>query len=117
MPFLAPYIGWGTNVLEVVVGIIFVYHGWRKIVSPVAAGRIFKKGKNAGLLFGLIEVLAGVMIASGTGTFTGTVLVSLIMLGALYSKLFRWKTTFSTDTEGWQFDLLILAAALTLMLG
>jgi putative oxidoreductase len=118
MPFLADYIGWGTVALSWVVGIIFIVHGWATIQAPGPMGKLFGKGKNVGLLHGLVEVVVGVMVATGWGTFFGTSVISIIMVGAIYFKVFRWRTGFSSQsTTGWEFDLLILAAALTLLLG
>jgi uncharacterized membrane protein YphA (DoxX/SURF4 family) len=117
MPFLADYTGWGATALGVVLGLIFVVHGWAKLRNPVPVGKLFGKGRNAGLLFGIVEVLAGVMIATGKGTFTSSVVIIVIMLGAVWFKVTKWKTPFTTDATGWEFDLLIIAAALALLLG
>jgi len=112
------YAGWGTTMLEVVLGIIFVVHGWSKVRNPAPIGKLLGGGKNTGLVFGLVEVVSGVMIATGLGTFASSIAIILIMLGAIYHKIFKWKIPFTTDSNtGWEFDLLILAGALTLLIG
>ena len=110
-------IGWGTQALEIAIGIIFVVHGWGKFRSPNGAGQLLGGGKKAGLLFGLVEVASGIMIATGFGTFYGAATIIIVMLGAIYFKTTKWKVPFKTDGTGWEFDLLILAAALTLLIG
>jgi putative oxidoreductase len=112
------YAGWGTTSLEWVLGIVFVVHGWAKVRNPIGVGKILGGGKNTGLIFGLVEVVAGVMIATGMGTFVSSIAIILIMLGAMYFKIFKWKIPFTTDTNtGWEYDLVLLAAALTLLIG
>jgi uncharacterized membrane protein YphA (DoxX/SURF4 family) len=117
MDFIYQYAGWGTKALEVAIGLVFLVHGWKKITNPLPAGKLFGKGKQVGLIFGIAEVLAGVMVATGMGTFTATIVISVIMLGAIYHKVVKWKVPFTTDTAGWEFDLILLAGALTLLLG
>jgi putative oxidoreductase len=118
MDTIYQYAGWGTTTLEVVVGIIFIVHGWGKVRNPVPVGKILGRGKNTGLAFGLVEVVTGVMVATGLGTRPSTIAIIVIMLGAIYHKIFKWKSGFSSQTTtGWEFDLLILAAALTLLVG
>ena len=117
MDFIYQYAGRGTQALEIVLGVIFVVHGWGKLMNPAAIGKALGRSKQVGLLFGVTEILAGVMIATGMGTFTATIIISVIMLGAIYHKIFKWKTPFTTSTTGWEFDLLILAGALALLLG
>ena len=117
MDTLYQYAGWGTHALEYALGIIFVIHGWSKLRNPTGIGRVLGRGKNAGLIFGVVEVLAGFMIATGLGTLYGTIAIAVIMIGAIYFKTLKWKMPFTTDSTGWEFDLLILAGALALLLG
>ena len=115
--FIYQFSGWGTHTLELVVGVIFVVHGWAKLRDPSPIGQIIGDGRPAGIVFGLIEVGAGLMIATGLGTFYSSLAIIVIMLGALYHKIVKWHVPFKADATGWEFDLLILVAALTLLLG
>ncbi len=47
----------------------------------------------------------------------GAVLLIIVMLGAIYHKMFKWNTPFSAlDKMGWEFDLVLLAANLAILL-
>lgn len=118
MDIIYQYAGWGTRALEVALAAVFLVHGWNKIQNPTPVGKLFGRGKSVGLLFGLVEVVAAVMVATEIGTFFGSLAMIVIMLGAIFFKLFKWKTPFvATDAPGWELDLVILAGALTLLIG
>jgi putative oxidoreductase len=47
----------------------------------------------------------------------GALLVGLVMLGAIYHKIFVWHIPFSSmDKMGWEFDLILLGSAITILL-
>ena len=53
---------------------------------------------------------------SGQSIVEYGILIGLVMLGALKLKIFKWKAPFSAhDKMGWEFDLILLAAAAALL--
>ena len=106
------------QVLDLVLGIIFIVHGWAKARNPGMMASFWWGSKTVAFLHGAGEVLAGLMVFLGFGARYGAAFMVLVMLGAIYEKAFKWKTGFwSQTTTGWEYDLLILAAALAVILG
>jgi putative oxidoreductase len=117
---LSDYSGWGTVALRIVVGIVFVVHGWPKVKNPSGIAKAVWGGITfIGLLQGLVEFLGGVAVILGLWVAPISLVFAVIMLGAIYFKVFKWKAPFmSTSGPGsWEFDLVLLAAALALALG
>lgn len=60
---------------------------------------------------GALAMLGGLLVQPAAFGFI------LVMLGAMQMKMTKWKTPFKSDsTTGWEFDLLILAASILLLL-
>jgi len=98
----------GLLILRVVLAVIFLYHGGAKL---------FKKKIPASFrVLGMLEVLGGISILIGFLTELSSIGLSVIMLGAIYLKIFKWKISFSSEkSTGWEFDLVLLAMALALL--
>ena len=102
--------------LRIVLGIIFVYHGQAKVRKAGAMAEGFGWPKNLITLLGLAEIASGLGVAFGILLSWAALGMIVIMLGAMYYKIFKWKTPFwSMSSTGWEFDLLILVAALLIL--
>ncbi len=66
-------------------------------------------------LQGLIEFLGGIAMIIGIQIQIIAVLLGIIMLGAIYYKIFKWKMMFSS-ANGWEFDLILLASNIAIFL-
>lgn len=105
---------WGITVLRIIFGIIFVKHGWPKIKSLKDTAKNFgemgfKPGVFWGTIVALLEFVGGWFLIFGLLTQ----LVSLLLvLQFLVILLFLKRKAAFKDYE---FDLLILAVALALM--
>lgn len=104
--------------LRVAVGVIFLVHGlgkrgmWKMQPSAQMSGGMLGVMK----LLSVVEPLGGVAVLVGFLTNWAALGLGVIMLGALWFKINKWKTPFSaTDKVGWEFDLLILASVLILL--
>jgi len=97
----------GLLILRVVLAVVFLYHGGAKL---------FKKEIPASFrALGMLEVLGGISILIGFLTELSSIGLAIIMLGAIYFKIFKWKISFySEKSTGWEFDLVLLAMALAL---
>ena len=103
-------IWWGMWFLQFAVGVIFIVHGWPKLKSKASAFGI------GGTIHGLIEVLGGIALIFGWYVREVALVFSIIMLGAIYMKKFKWNIPFSShNTTGWEFDFIILAANIFLL--
>lgn len=111
LSFFNAYSGWGMWFLQFVVGVIFIVHGWPKLKN---VKNFFSIG---GTFHGLVEVIAALALISGWYVREAGLVLAIIMLGAIYMKKFKWKMSFSTMATGWEFDLVLLGAALYFLLG
>ena len=106
----------GLLVLRVVLGAIFIYHSIPKLKAPSLMAKGIGKSKSFVSLLGITEFVAGLFLILGFLTRVGALLIVIVMLGALYYKLVKWKVPFSSmDKLGWEFDIILLAAAVALI--
>lgn len=96
--------------LRVVLSIMFIDSGRRHLMHPT------ERGKSLGLpawftfLLGTVEVSGGVLILVGYYTHIAAFFLSGVMLGAIFFKLFIWKTgIYGKRRSGWYYDALLLA--------
>ena len=121
-PDLADSAEWGFLALRVVLGVIFVVHGWPKVAGGKKMAEMMTGGPNPAMATvfttqGMVEVAGGVLLAVGIITQIVAVPLAIIMIGAIVLKITRFKTGFfSQATTGWEFDLLILAGLVLLFL-
>ena len=117
--FIYSFSGWGTVVLRLAIGAVFVVHGWPKVKSPGGFAQAAWRGyRPAATIQGLVEMVGGLALIGGFWIGRSCVVLGAIMLGALYYKIVKWKVPFmATDKTGWEFDLVLLAGLLTLLLG
>jgi putative oxidoreductase len=103
-------------VLRLFVGAIFILHGLPKfkMTAEMAAG--MKKSKAFIVLLGFVEMIAGLALILGFYSKVAGILLGLVMVGALWHKIAKWKVPFSTmNGTGWEFDLVLLGANLVLV--
>ncbi|MDP3792576.1 MAG: DoxX family protein [bacterium] len=101
--------------LRLAVGVIFIYHAIPKLQNPkaMATGTGWRLGQVLGL--GIIEFMSGLSLIGGITIKLSALLLSVVMVGAIYHKINKWKVPFSApNSTGWEFDLILLAANLTL---
>lgn len=98
--------------LRVSLGVIFFYHGIKKL-------HYWKLHHNNQLSIGwlalwrmlsLFETVGGVAVVIGLFTKIAGLFFIAIMFGALYFKIRLWKKRFGGE-GGWEFDLTLLAAS------
>lgn len=107
----------GLYVLRAAVAVIFAVHGLPKIkkAKSMASGM----GKPAWFvaLLGLAEVGSALVLVLSSGVYVAyaSLLLAIIMLGAIYHKLFKWHVPFlGVSALGWEFDFILLAANLAI---
>ena len=107
----------GLWVLSVVVGIIFICHGFPKIRNPKGIASAYRAPAVFGLFHGLVEVLGGAGLILGMSVHFIALIFGIIMVLAIGFKTTRWNVPFMAhDKTGWEFDLLVLASCLILYL-
>ncbi len=119
-PALSAYRDWGLLTLRVAVGIIFVVHGWAKLPGLMTVGQADGGGGSMALFFGIqgiFETVGGLALIFGVGARLVALLFAVIMVGAIIVKHTMFPTPFmASTTTGWEFDFVLLAANIALLL-
>lgn len=107
LSFLYNYPEAGVIALRIAIGAIFIAHGTKKLPGKMGGFMTF---------IGVCETLGGIAVLLGFMTQWAALGLALIMVGAIYKKIFEWKMPFSSSEKlGWEVDLLIIAGCITLI--
>jgi putative oxidoreductase len=102
--------------LRLMIAAIFATSGWAHATKPEQRGKSIEMTPPATLLLGVIELLGAASVALGLYPEAGALLLIGVMLGAIYKKIFAWKTSFwGEDGQGWYYDLLYLVCNLVIL--
>ena len=102
--------------LRLAVGVIFFKHSLPKLKNYKMMAQGMGMSPSFVLALGLVEFLSAFGLALGVYTSAAAVLLSVVMVGAIYFKMFKWKMGFTMQAgTGWEFDLLILAASIAIL--
>lgn len=114
---LQKYADVGHLILRVVIGAIFLYHGYQKFglwgATPegMAAGQVMLMK-----ILSIAEPLGGLALILGVLTRLASLGLAIIMVGAIYMKAVSWGIGFAgAQGAGWEFDLVLLAGCLVLL--
>ncbi|WP_416439909.1 DoxX family protein [Leeuwenhoekiella sp. A16] len=99
--------------LRIIVAIVFFSSGKGHIQKPKERAESIGMSPTFTLLLGIAEVTGAISVAGGIYIQIGAALLICTMLGAIYKKIFVWKTGFYAEKGfGWHYDLILLAANL-----
>jgi putative oxidoreductase len=95
--------------LRLMVGLVFVTSGCSHLKNPEERSKSIGTPKGFTIFLGLGEVAGGLGVASGVLTQLAALGLILIMLGAIYKKIFAWHTGFWGEKgSGWHYDLMLI---------
>lgn len=119
----------GLLALRVVVGIVFIYHGWPKLnpSSPIGGAAGFAGGlKQIGVpaptffawVVALLETAGAVLLIVGVAARLVALGLVIDMLVVIWARRSKWGATFMSQqgASGWEFEFTLLGAALALLL-
>jgi len=115
---LTQYNDIGLLILRLAVAVIFIYHSLPKLKN--AKGMAQMVGMPAGMIFmlGAVELLSSLGLILGFYTQLAALLLAIVMVGAIGMKTMKWGVPFAAmDKTGWEFDLILLAANIAILLG
>lgn len=106
-------------IIRAAVGIIFLVHGtakwqmWKMQPSPQISAAML----NIMRLLSITEPLGALALLTGFLTQFAALGYAIIMLGAIFMKIRVWRVGFFVkEGGGWEFDFLILASCLVLII-
>lgn len=109
---------WGLVPLRLVVGAVFIAHGWLKLSSFGVPGTAkFMEGLGipmpavAAVCIIVLELIGGIGLVLGGATRLFAVLLAADMLGAIF---FAKRNAGFFAPNGWEFELTLFAACITL---
>jgi putative oxidoreductase len=109
-PQLGRFTDFGLLVLRVMVAIVFFDSGRRSFFQAEERSKSIGMSKGLTRFLGLAEMAGALGVAFGVLTQLAAVGLIVIMLGAIYKKLFVWHSGFwGKDGLGWNYELLFVA--------
>jgi len=108
----------GLLLLRLVIASIFLYHSLPKLKNAKEMAQGIGFSTEFVTALGLVEFLSSVGLILGVYTQLWALLLSIVMIGALYMKIVRWNIPFSASNKtGLEFDLILLAANVVILFG
>ena len=106
----------GLLILRLGVGIIFFVHGRQKLAMWKAQPSAQMSAGMLNLLkfLSVAEPLGSLAVVAGFFTQPAAAGLACIMVGAIYLKITAWQKKF-TGEGGWEFEFILLCAALALV--
>ena len=97
--------------LRLMVGLVFFTSGWKDISDPEGRSKSIEMSRRFTLFLGMLECAGALGVVAGVLTQFAAVGLTLLMLGAIQKKIFKWRTGFwgKHGTDGWSYDLMIIA--------
>lgn len=107
----------GLLILRLVVAIVFFYHALPKLKNTQGMAQMVGMPAPMVGMLGLIELLGALALALGVYAPIAALVLGLVMIGAIGLKVMKWHIGFAaSDKTGWEFDLVLLAANLAILL-
>lgn len=124
---LLQYRDLGVLLLRLLVGYLFIYHGWPKLVGGKLAGYDINLKGFAGwlgsmgfpipmvlaVIVAVVEVFGGLGLVLGVGVQLAAALLAIDMAVATWAKIVKMKKGFAGD-GGFELDLVLLAVCVFL---
>ena len=106
------YQDWALLALRLAVGAIFLAHGTQKFAMwKMKASEQMPSGMlSVMMVLSVAETAGGAALIVGFLTQSAGIGLGVIMLGAIWMKISKWKKKFTGD-GGWELDLVLFASA------
>lgn len=108
-PQLFLFRDFGFLLLRLMVGAVFFSSGWTHLKNPQERSQSIAMSKGFTILLGAAEALGSLGVVFGVLTQLAALGLTLVMLGAIYKKIFVWHIGFwGEKTYGWHYDLMLV---------
>ena len=116
IPGAMAYTSWALLLMRVMVALVFGSSGWSHLKLPQERAKSIGMSVPVTVFLGAAEVAGAIALAVGFLTQWAALGLILVMLGAIYKKIFEWKTGFwGEKSMGWHYDLLFVAMNLVIL--
>jgi putative oxidoreductase len=110
------YSDWSLFLLRLMVAIVFGSSGFNDLKSPRQRAESLGMSVGFTVFLGIAELAGAMGLVAGVLTQWAALGLILVMLGAIYMKVARWKTGFwGEKSMGWHYDLLFVAMNLVIL--
>ena len=108
-PELSRFTDLGILLLRLMVGLVFVNSGYTHLKDPAERAKSIGMSKPFTIFLGAAELAGGIGVAFGVLTQLAAFGLILIMLGAIWKKIFAWHIGFWGEKgSGWHYDLIFI---------
>jgi len=115
-PQLARFTDLGLLLLRLMIGIVFLTSGWSHVTDPTTRGKRIGMSKGFTMLLGLAEIAGSLGVIFGVLQQLAAIGLILIMMGAIYKKIFSWHSGFwGEKASGWHYDLTFVVMCLVVL--
>ena len=103
--------------LRLIVAVIFGASGWGDLKAPEIRSTSIGMSKGFTIFLGAAELAGALGLAFGVLTQFAALGLILLMLGAIWKKIFVWHTGFWGKhwTDGWHYDLMMVVMSLVIV--
>jgi len=116
IPELINHTDWALLLLRAITGIVFLSSGWKHLTQPDERSKDIGMGKTFTFILGLGEIVGAAGVILGFLIQIAALILIIVMLGAIYKKIFVWKTGFYAEKGyGWHYDVILLSANLVIL--
>ncbi len=116
LPFALHYADWSLFLLRCMVALVFGTSGYSHLRSPRERAQSIEMSVVFTVFLGVAEIAGATGLVFGVLTQFAALGLIFIMCGAIYKKIFKWKTGFwGEKTYGWHYDLLFVVMNLTIL--
>ena len=110
------YANWSLFLLRVMVAVVFGSSGFNHLKSPRQRAESLGMSVGFTVFLGAAELAGAIALVVGVLTQWAALGLILVMLGAIYMKVARWKTGFwGEKSMGWHYEVLLITMNLVIV--
>ena len=115
-PQLYRFTNLGLLLLRLMIGIVFLSSGWSHVTKSEERSKSIGMSKPFTIFLGAAEMAGALGVISGVLAQPAAIGLIVIMFGAIYKKLFVWRTGFwgKYGTNGWSYETMLVVMNLVL---
>ena len=110
IPGAAAFADWSLLFVRIMLALVFGSSGWGHLRQPQERAKSIGMSVPFTVFLGAAELAGAIGLAVGILADWAALGLILLMLGAIYKKIAKWKTGFwGEKSMGWHYDLMFVA--------